>query len=123
MANFDNVKKIPPVRCRILFILLCLPFVSLFAQTPLRTFEATAGAGFAYSADTASDYNYEALRELAREHLLEVHDVKLQFAVRIMISVFRDEDGKPYVSIGFRDTKVSGHTSYRGFDLSPFLVP
>jgi hypothetical protein len=63
------------------------------------------------------------LRELAREHLVEVHDVKLLFTVRIMIDVYRDGEGKSFGLLSFSEMEASGHTSCRGFDLSAFLLP
>lgn len=109
----------------ILNLFLLFPLTPLSAQVYSGRNEVTAAAGFKYSSDSSSEYffNYLVLRELAREHLVEVHDVKLLFTVRIMIDVYRDGEGKPFVLLSFSEMEASGHTSCRGFDLSAFLIP
>ena len=109
-----------------ILIFLCLIWLTpVSPQNYSGGVEVTATGRFRYSSDTSSEYftNYEVLRELAREHLVEVPQVKLAFTASVLIRVVPDPEGKAMVTLMFRGAEVTGNTTYRGFDLSTFLIP
>ncbi len=125
MANFRAVKTGLWIAGGFLFLMIYLPVNSLFAQDLVIRSESYVSKGYAYSKDSASAgfINYLVLRELAREHLVEIPFVKLAFSANVQSDVYRDTDGQTFIKLRIRDKHASGDTRFRGFDLSQDLIP
>lgn len=106
-------------------LLILITFSTAFPQSLISRCETemSATCNFSGNADSASSVNEEVLRELAKEHLLDIPKVKLDVAVTTVMEVTRGADGEIMASVHLKDPRVTGHTRYRQFDLAGFLVP